>query len=85
MGKRKLRNCAKCGRSHGLPTGKNCSRSLEDFTVKTEIEEDHSVVMSPGGNDAGKEGPMKDDERESIATGFSKDKPAGKKIFAPWA
>ena len=44
MGKRKLRNCSKCGTRHGPPTGKNCSRK-EEVLMNSQPEEDdaHSV------------------------------------------
>ena len=34
MGKRKLRSCTNCGRRHGPPTGKSCTRSEDAFVEK---------------------------------------------------
>ena len=36
MGKRRLRNCARCGTRHGPPTGKGCTRLEEDFDRKND-------------------------------------------------
>ena len=45
MGKRKLRNCPKCGTRHGPPTGKGCARKEEVFTE--EIEENVAQTSEP--------------------------------------
>ena len=39
MGKRKLRNCARCGNRHGPPTGKNCARAVTEEGVMTDLRE----------------------------------------------
>ena len=40
MGKRKLRNCARCGVRHGPPTGKGCTRTQVCEAEKLEAVED---------------------------------------------
>ena len=85
MGKRKLRNCAKCGRRHGPPTGKNCSRSVEELSAKNELEEDSSELQPSGENGVRRETQTSDDERDSAVQGFGKEEVKGKKIFNPGA
>ena len=38
MGKRKLRNCTRCGTRHGPPTGKSCARPEFEETEKNEVQ-----------------------------------------------
>ena len=58
MGKRKLRNCSKCGTRHGPPTGKGCSRP--QFEIPEEIE-----VQAPEA-DAALTEPLHGEDQQSV-------------------
>ena len=89
MGKRKLRNCAKCGTRHGPPTGKNCSRKKEVLLKGQPVEEDGQSAKSSAvenGGDVSSQRFYDDQDRcdhEASASGAAG--MGGKEIFQPGA